>query len=102
MSETEEEYDESKKGLSIASMVLGIVGIVISCTPIGFVASLLAIIFAGICMNKKEGVKGFVITGLVLGIVSLALWALMIILLIASIPVFVAMTDTMANIPLSY
>lgn len=99
---SEVKYDESKKGLSIASMVLGIVGIVISCTPIGLAASLLAIIFAGICINKKEGVKGFAIAGLVLGILSLAFWAFIFIINIALIPSSIITVDSIANIPQGY
>lgn len=73
-------FDESKKGLSIASLVLGILGILLSCTPVGIIGSILAVIFGGICLNKKQGVKGLAITGLVLGIISLALWLILIIM----------------------
>ena len=74
-----DEFDESKKGLSIAALVLGIVGILISCTPVGIVASILGLIFGGLCLYKKQGIKGMAITGLVLGIISLALWIILII-----------------------
>ena len=71
------EYDESEKGLSIAALVLGIVGILLSCTPLGIVSSILGLIFGAICINKKQGIKSMAITGLVLGIVSLALWIIL-------------------------
>lgn len=72
-------FDESKKGLSIASLVLGIVGFLLSCTMVGFIASILAIIFGAVSINKKQGSKGMAIAGLVLGIVSLIGWILIII-----------------------
>lgn len=60
-----------KKGLSIASMVLGIVSIITYC--IFFVSipcSILAIIFA--IIGKNKGGKGMAIAGLVCGIIGLA------------------------------
>ena len=80
----EDEFDQSKKGLSIAALVLGIIGIVISCTPVGIVASILGLIFGGICLYKKWGIKGMAITGLVLGIVALALWIILFLIVGAS------------------
>ena len=55
---------EEKKGLSIASMVLGLVGIVIAALPCG----ILAIIFS--VLGKKKGGKGFATAGLILGIID--------------------------------
>ena len=56
---------EEKKGLSIASMVLGIVSIVLFCIwYISLPCAILAIIFAVIGM--KNGGKGMAIAGLVL------------------------------------
>lgn len=72
MSETDG-FDESKKGLSIASLVVGIVGILFSCSFIGFILGILAIIFGGICLNKKQGVRGMALAGLILGIVTIVL-----------------------------
>lgn len=57
---------EEKKGLSIASMVLGLVGLVLFAIPCG----ILAIIFA--LVGKKKGGKGFATAGLVLGIIDVA------------------------------
>lgn len=61
-----EQIVEEKKGLSIASMVLGIVGLIIFAVPCG----VLAIIFG--LVGKKKGGKGFAIAGLVLGIIDVA------------------------------
>ena len=53
-----------KKGLSIASMVLGLVGLLVFALPCG----ILAIIFSVI--GKKKGGKGFATAGLILGILD--------------------------------
>lgn len=57
---------EEKKGLSIASMVLGLVGLVLFALPCG----ILAIIFS--ILGKKKGGKGFATAGLILGIIDAA------------------------------
>lgn len=61
-----QEVKEEKKGMSIASMVLGIVGLIVFALPCG----ILAIIFA--ILGKKKGGKGFATAGLVLGIIDAA------------------------------
>ena len=59
---------EEKKGLSIASMVLGIVSLVLCCIVyISVPCALLAM---------KKGGKGMAIAGLVLGIITMGLWVL--------------------------
>ena len=69
------ENNTESKGLSIASMVLGIVSLVLSCIVyISVPCAILAIIFGIIGM--KKGGKGMGIAGLVLGIITIALWAL--------------------------
>jgi len=55
---------EEKKGMSIASMVLGIVGLIIS----SLICGILAIIFS--VLGKKKGGEGFATAGLVLGIID--------------------------------
>ena len=64
---------EEKKGFSIASMVLGIVGLIVFALPCG----ILAIIFS--LLGKKKGGKGFAIAGLVLGIIDVVFGAFAII-----------------------
>ena len=78
MSET---YDTSNKGLSIASLVMGILGVLGYWTGFLLIFSILAIVFAALCMKRKQGIKGFAITGLVLGIVSLSIWVLVVVFL---------------------
>ena len=64
MEEKNEVINEEKKGMSIASMVLGIVGLIIFALPCG----ILAIIFS--ILGKKNGGKGMATAGLVLGIID--------------------------------
>lgn len=69
------EQQNGGKGLSIASMVLGIVAVVFCCVAyIAIPCAILAIIF-GIIGKKRDG-KGMAITGLVLGIVAIVLYIL--------------------------
>jgi hypothetical protein len=70
------------KGLGIASMVLGIVGIVFALTvclaPIGVIVALVGVILGGVSLSKyktaetQEG-KGMATAGLVLCIITLAI-----------------------------
>ena len=71
---------EEKKGLSIASMILGIVSIVGYCINgyLVLVCAILAIVFGVI--GKKKGGKGMAMTGFILGIIALAIYALIIVL----------------------
>ncbi|MDO5845837.1 MAG: hypothetical protein Q4Q04_02825 [Methanocorpusculum sp.] len=78
---SENGFNEEKNGLSIASLVLGIIGLLLSCVPIiGPAAAILAIIFGGISLHNKEGSEGMSIAGLVLGILALLGWVILIIL----------------------
>ena len=72
-------YDESKCAFSIASLVLGVLGI----CSFSIIPSILAIVFGAIAMNKKQGVKGFSVAGIVLGIVSLVLAVALIVFILA-------------------
>ena len=68
-----------KKGLSIASMVLGIVAVVFTCIWwISIPCSILAIIFG--IIGKKKGGKGMAKAGFILGIIAIALYVLLVIL----------------------
>ena len=71
---------EEKKGLSIASMILGIVSIVGFCINgyVALICGILAIVFGVI--GKKKGGKGMAMTGFILGIISLALYAVVLLL----------------------
>jgi len=83
--EKKEEKAEVKtnggKGFAIASMVLGIVSVVLFCLwYLAIPCAVLAIVFSVIA-KKKAGKSGMTVAGLVLGIVSLGITAVMLILI---------------------
>ncbi|MFD1020313.1 DUF4190 domain-containing protein [Thalassobacillus hwangdonensis] len=64
---------EQVNGLAIASMVLGIVGLVLVIIPIiPYILAILAVVFGFISMNRSVK-KGFSITGVVTGFITLGL-----------------------------
>ena len=65
--------NEQPKGMAIASMVLGILSLVLACCVpyVPFVLAVLSVIFASIVLSKKLGGKGMAIAGLVCGLISL-------------------------------
>ena len=70
-------------GISVAALVCGILGIVIP--YVGLVLALLGIVFGGVGIsqtgkNPNLGGRGMAITGLVCGIIAIAFWVLMILL----------------------
>lgn len=60
-------------GLAVASMVLGIISLLLGCCfwYITIPAAIIAVILAAVSMSKKMGGKGMAITGLVTSIISL-------------------------------
>ena len=62
-------------GFAIASLVLGIVSVVLFCASINIVTAILAIVFGAIHMVKGyQERRGMAIAGLILGIVSIVLY----------------------------
>lgn len=62
---------EEKKGLSIASLVLGICGLLFSCCAcLSIILQILAVIFGSVSLSKKQSGKGMAIAGIVFGIVG--------------------------------
>jgi hypothetical protein len=66
-------------GFSIASLVLGILGLVV----FGWLFGTLAIIFGVIGMNRDG--RGMAIAGLILGILDIILWAIVLLIFLATI-----------------
>jgi len=67
-------YDTSKKGLSIASLVLGILGLVFFWFPlVGIICSILGLIFGIVAAAKKRGIKGLNIAGIILSAIALVI-----------------------------
>jgi len=73
------DYQEPKKGngFGIAALCCGVVGMFFG----GFILGTLAIIFGGVALNRKEKSKGLGITGLVLGIIAVAITIIVLIFL---------------------
>lgn len=66
------------KGLSIASMVLGIVSLVFFCFAyICIPCGIIAIILGGVALAKKAAGKGMAITGLVCAVVGVAVYVIL-------------------------
>ncbi len=76
-----------RKGFNITSMILGIISIIGFCWWfVSIPTSIIAIIFS--VAGKKDAGRGMGIAGMVLGIISLALWILLFVCAFAGIAVF--------------
>jgi len=69
-------YDESRKGLSIAGFVLGILSLLVPF--FGIILGIVGIVLSAIAIKHKQGIKGLAVAGLVLSIISLGLTVLLI------------------------
>lgn len=81
---------QEKKGLAIASMVLGITSIVPGwCIPyLPFILGLIGVILGGVSLSKKQGGKGMAVAGLVTSIISLIIYLILFIVVGASLSAF--------------
>jgi len=85
-----------KKGLSIASLVLGIVSLALFCiTYVSLPCAILAIIFG--ILGKKKGGAGMAKAGLIMGIIALTLVVLFWILAIAGIAALGSFAGELGN-----
>lgn len=64
---------QGSSGMAVASMVLGILALVLSCCVpyVPFILALLGVILGAVSLAKKLGGKGMAIAGLVCSIISL-------------------------------
>lgn len=70
-----------KTGLALASLILGIISLVLSCMGFNIILAIIAIILGAVYLSKKQQERrGMAIAGLVLGIISIALFVLIIVL----------------------
>lgn len=70
------------KGLSIASMVLGIVSLVLFCIWfISIPAGVIGLILGGVSLATKKGGKGMAIAGLVCSLVGVSLYIIVFLLI---------------------
>jgi len=76
---------EGSVGMAVASMVLGIVGFLISCCfyPVTIIMAVVGLILGAVAIKKGPAGKGMAVTGIVLSIISLA-FAVLVIILAAS------------------
>jgi len=68
--------EEQKKTLSLLSLIFGILGIVLTFTPVsplGLVFAILGMVFSSVS-KKKEGKNGLNKAGFVLSLIALILW----------------------------
>ena len=66
------------KGLSIASMVLGIIALVLFCIPfICFPCGIISVILGGVSLATKKGGKGMAIAGLVCSLVAILIYVIL-------------------------
>lgn len=72
-----------KTGLAVAALVLGIIAIVTSCFGFNIIIAIIGIIFAAVYLAKKQSARrGMAIAGLVLSIISIAVFVIMVILVV--------------------
>lgn len=76
---------EEPAGMAIASLVLGIISVVISCSGYNFISAILAIIFGAIHLAKRRSRRGMAIAGIVLGIISIVIFIIAVVALVAVI-----------------
>lgn len=75
------------KGFSITSMVLGIISLVLWCVwYVSIPCAIIAIIFS--IIGKKKGGKGMAVAGLVLGIITLSILAIIVLFTMAGVAMF--------------
>lgn len=92
---TTQTVTQESKGLSIASMVLGIISVVLFCIwYISVPCAILAIIFG--IVGMKKGGRGMGIAGLVLGIVALAILAIIYLLALIGVASLTSTISSMA------
>ena len=67
-----EEMVNQSKGMAIASMVLGIVGLVLSCLVIGIIPCVIGLILGIVVLVKQKAGQGMAIAGIVTSLIGIA------------------------------
>ena len=67
-----EEMVKQSKGMAIASMVLGIVGLVLSCLVIGIIPCVIGLILGIVVLVKQKAGQGMAIAGIVTSLIGIA------------------------------
>ena len=83
----EPEQPQGGKGMAIASMVLGIVSIVVSCCYVyaAFVTGIIGLVLGIIALRKQAPGRGMAIAGIVTSIISLVLAIVLLIVGVAAV-----------------
>lgn len=76
------EENKNANGLAIASMVCGILSVILTCfiPYVSWVLAIVGIVLAAV--SKKKGKSGMATAGLVCSIVALAIWVLFFIIVV--------------------
>lgn len=74
-----EEMVNQSKGMAIASMVLGIVGLVLSCLVIGIIPCVIGLILGIVVLVKQKAGQGMAIAGIVTSLIGIALFIMVLI-----------------------
>lgn len=85
------------KGLSIAAMIFGILGILCCC--IGFPFAIIGLILAIIALAKKKAGKGMAIAGLIMSIITLIVSIMCVVSLIPMAPYMDSYMDFINHAP---
>lgn len=75
------EFDESKAGMSITSLVCAICAPLFICTGAGWILSAVAVTLGILCYKSKQGIKGVATAGIILGLlwgIPMFVWAVII------------------------
>ena len=78
-------YGQESQGLGIASLVLGILSLVLFCSCINSPLGIVAIVLGIIQMSRPGAKKGMAIAGIVTSIVSMVLFAISLIAFVSSV-----------------
>lgn len=75
--------NKEQSGFGIASLIIGIIGMLLSCVAIGVFPSIVGIIFAIIAFNQKEKAHGTAIAGLSCSIIGIVIFFICLLLFMA-------------------
>ena len=70
------QQSNSKKGMAIAALILGILGLLLSCVGIGIIFGIIGLVLGIISISQRRNGKGMAIVGIVLGALSIIIFAI--------------------------
>lgn len=72
--------EQKRNGFGIASLILGIIGFLLSCCLVGVIPCILSFIFSIISLCNKSNKKGMAIAGMVLSIIGFIVFGIFLVL----------------------